>query len=290
MRKTASKKILSEIGSYAAMTVAVSVLAVALHFFNFPNDFALGGVSGISVLLSNIFPFITPADFVSIANLVLLAIGFVIIGRGFGLKTVYCTILLSTLLEIFAHFIPRSESLSGNTLLDLFFTVLLAALGQAVVFHFGGSTGGTDIIGMIIKKYLKIDIGKAILAVDILVVGASFFVIDLQTGLYSLLGTLLTMMVIDTSIENLNLSKYFLIVTNKPEEIEKYITQNLDRGATRWEAQGSFTNEKKTMILVVMNRFEARRLRDKIKNIDPAAFILVSDTSDIIGKGFKSIK
>ena len=290
MKKERCGKIFREIGAYAAMTLAVAVLAVALHFFNFPNNFALGGISGISVLLSNIFPWLLPADFVSIANFVLLLIGFLVIGRGFGIKTVYCTLLLSGLLELLAHFVPASGSPSGNLLLDLFFTVLLAAAAQAVVFNFGGSTGGTDIIGMIIKKYVRIDIGKAILAVDIFVVGASFFVIDTQTGLYSLLGTLMTMLVIDTSIESLNLSKYFIIVTDKPTEIEQFITVTLDRGATRWDAQGSFTGEKKTMILVVMSRFEARRMRDNIKKIDPGAFILVSDTSDIIGKGFKSIK
>ena len=134
------------------------------------------------------------------------------------------------------------------------------------------------------------DIGKAILAADILVVGATFFIFDIKTGLYSLLGTLLAMLIIDTSIESLNLSKYFLIVTDKPEDIEKFIVEKLERGATRWEASGSFTKDKKTMILVVMNRREARKLRDSIKKIDPTAFILVSDTSDIIGNGFKSIK
>ena len=289
MKKLSENKVLRGICEYAIMTIAIVLLAFALHCFNFPNNFALGGVSGLSILLSRLLP-LSPADFVSIANLVLLVVGFIFIGRGFGIKTVYCTVLLSFVLELLERFLPISSSLTDNPLLDLFFAVFLAAIGQAAVFNLGGSTGGTDIIGMIIKKYFRIDIGKAILAADILVVAATFFIFDVKTGLYSLLGTLLAMLIIDTSIASLNLSKYFIIVTEKPDEVEKFITEKLERGATRWEASGSFTKNKKTMILVVMNRREARRLRDMIKKIDPDSFILVSDTSDIIGNGFKSIK
>ena len=290
MKKPRRKKILNELLAYLAMTLGVALLAFALHFFNFPNNFALGGVSGLSVLVSHMFPIISPADFVSVANLVLLTVGFLFLGRNFGIKTVYCTVLLSIGLELLELWKPNPVSLTNNVLLDLFFTVIVAAVGQATVFHFGGSTGGTDIIGMILRKYVKLDIGKAILVVDALVVGSSFFVFSIEIGLYSLFGALLTMLIIDKSIESFNLSKYFIIVTEKPEEIEKFIIEKLDRGATRWNAQGSFTGSDKTMILVVMNRFESRRLRDKIKTIDPCAFILVSDTSDIIGEGFRSIK
>lgn len=290
MKKLSAKAIFKEIGIYAVMTLAIAVLAISLHAFNFPNNFALGGVSGLSVLLAKLLPQFSPADFVTIANIILLVVGFIFIGRGFGIKTVYCTTLLSVFLEILERFVPIEASLTENLLLDLFFAVFLAAITQAVIFNLGGSTGGTDIVGMIIKKYFRIDIGKAILIADLLVVFSAFFIFGIKTGLYSLLGTLLAMIVIDHSIETLNLSKYFIIVTEKPEEIESYITEKLERGATRWDAKGSFTGEKKTMILVVMNRFESRRLRDKIKMIDPDAFILVSDTSDIIGNGFKSIK
>ncbi len=289
MKKLSENKVLRVVFEYAVMTAAIILSGFALHCFNFPNNFALGGVSGLSILLSQLLP-LSPADFVSIANLVLLVVGFIFIGRGFGVRTVYCTTLLSLVLELLDRFLPIASSLTENPLLDLFFAVFLAAIGQAVVFNFGGSTGGTDIVGMIIKKYIKIDIGKAILAADILVVGTTFFVFDVKTGLYSLLGSLLAMLIIDKSIESLNLSKYFLIVTDKPDEIEKFIVEKIERGATRWDASGSFTKDKKTMILVVMNRREARRLRDTVKKIDPTAFILVSDTSDIIGNGFKSIK
>lgn len=289
MKNPGENRALRAIFEYVVMTAAIILIGFAFHLFNFPNNFALGGVSGLSVLLSQLLP-LSPADFVMIANLVLLVVGFIFIGRGFGIRTVYCTVLLSLVLEALERFLPISASLTENPLLDLFFAVFLAAIGQAVIFNFGGSTGGTDIVGMIIRKYIKIDIGKAILAADILVVGATFFIFDIKTGLYSLLGTLLAMLIIDTSIESLNLSKYFLIVTDKPEDIEKFIVEKLERGATRWEASGSFTKDKKTMILVVMNRREARKLRDSIKKIDPNAFILVSDTSDIIGNGFKSIK
>ena len=287
--KEITKKRIGTVIKYIVMTVAVFAVALALHCFNFPNDFALGGVSGLAILLSQFLP-LSPADFVSIANIVLLILGFIVIGRSFGIKTVYCTTLLSVLLELMERFFPVTSSLTGERLLDLLFAVFLSAAGQAVLFNLGGSSGGTDIIGMIIKKFLRIDIGKAILCVDILIVAGTFWIFGVETGLYSVLGTLVTMMVIDTSISTLNLSKYFLIVTTKPDEVQSFITSMLDRGATRWDAYGAYTGEKKTMILVVMNRYQARKLRDNIKKIDPDSFILVSDTSDIIGNGFKTIK
>ena len=286
--------VVTAIREYLIMTVAIIILALGLHLFNMPNKFTAGGMAGLSVVLTEIFaksgldiPPVIMDNLFSILNVLLLIVGFVIIGRGFGFKTIYCGLLLSVVMWLFGIIIPMSGTFTDNKLLELLFSVLLICIGQTLVFNVGGSTGGFDIIGMIIRKFFRIEIGKAIMLADLVVVILGFVVIDVEMGLYSLLGALMAPLIIDTSIENFNMSKYFIIVTTKPEEISSYITLTLERGATRWKAQGCYTGEDKTVIMCVMSKFQSRRLRTEVKRIDPQAFILVSNSSDIIGEGFK---
>ena len=291
MRKTETNPILVAIKEYLIMTVAITILALGLHLFNMPNNFTAGGMAGLSVVISELLHMngimFSTSNLFSILNVVLLIIGFIVIGRGFGVKTVYCGLLLSGIMWVFGFFFPMSGTLTENKLLELLFSVLLICIGQTLVFNVGGSTGGFDIIGMIIRKYFKLEIGKAIMLVDLVVVTLGFIVFGAEVGLYSLLGALMAPLIIDTSIENFNMSKYFIIVTTKPEEMSVFITHTIERGATRWKAEGCYTGEEKTVIMCVMSRFQARRLRAEVKKIDPHAFILVSNSSDIIGEGFK---
>ena len=286
--------VLTAVKEYLIMTVAITILALGLHLFNMPNKFTAGGMAGLAVVLSEIFtqsglniPSFVIDNLFSILNVLLLIIGFIIIGRGFGIKTIYCGLLLSGVMWLFGMIMPMNGTFTDNKLLELLFSVLLICIGQTLVFNVGGSTGGFDIIGMIIRKFFRIEIGKAIMLADLVVVILGFIVFDVEMGLYSLLGALMAPLIIDTSIENFNMSKYFIIVTTKPEELSEYITLTLERGATSWKAKGCYTGEDKTVIMVVMSKFQARRLRTEVKKIDPQAFILVSNSSDIIGEGFK---
>ena len=286
--------VLTAVKEYLIMTVAITILALGLHLFNMPNKFTAGGMAGLAVVLSEIFtqsglniPSFVIDNLFSILNVLLLVIGFIIIGRGFGIKTIYCGLLLSGVMWLFGIIMPMNGTFTDNKLLELLFSVLLICIGQTLVFNVGGSTGGFDIIGMIIRKFFRIEIGKAIMLADLVVVILGFIVFDVEMGLYSLLGALMAPLIIDTSIENFNMSKYFIIVTTKPEELSEYITLTLERGATSWKAKGCYTGEDKTVIMVVMSKFQARRLRTEVKKIDPGAFILVSNSSDIIGEGFK---
>ena len=182
-----------------------------------------------------------------------------------------------------------SHPLTDQPILELAFAIALPSIGSAVLFNIGASSGGTDIVAMIMKKYTSMDIGKALLATDFIVTLAGCFVFDIETGLYSFLGLALRSFMIDGFIESLNLSKYFNVVCSNPKPICDFIRDDLNRSATIVLAQGAFSGEDKYILLTALNRMEAIKLRNFIKENSPDAFLLISNTSEIIGKGFHSI-
>ena len=167
--------------------------------------------------------------------------------------------------------------------------MLLTAIGSAMIFNSNASSGGTDIAALILKKYTSIDVGKALLAVDFAVVVSAFFVFGIKTGLFSLLGLFAKAFIVDSVIESFNTCKYFAVITSKREEISEYIIKTLHHGVTASSVVGEYTKEEKTMIHTVCKRFEAIKLRSAIKEIDPHAFIIITTSSEIIGRGFRSV-
>ncbi len=284
-----ARKPMPKFMEYVLLTIGTLAVTIGIYFFKYPNNFATGGLSGISVIVGKLVPFITPSQFVSVMNVVLLALGFAALGKSFGIRTVYCSLLMSALLGLFERFVPLDTPLTTEPLLELCFAVFLPAIGSAVVFNYKGSTGGTDIVAMLLKKIFRINVGQALFVVDVMVVIGVFFIFGAQTGLFSLLGLLAKTFIVDTVIDNINMSKYFIIVTDRPEDISKFIKVNLHRGITEWDVSGGFTGQKKTLILTALNRSQATMLRSIVKQNDPHAFVLISNTSDIIGKGFREL-
>lgn len=279
------KKIIKE---YLIMTAATLVMACGIYFFKFPNNFVMGGVSGISMIVGAVQNAISPATVMLIINAVLIVVGYFVFGKNFSARTVYCSLVLSLSLELMELLFPMSKPITDDPMLELVFAVALPAVGSAVVFNLGGTTGGTDIIAMILKKFTAIKIGAALFCVDAAIVAAGFFVNGAKAGMYSLVGLLIKALVVDVVIENINISKYFFIVTTNPDEVCRYINDNLHKGATVWQGKGSYTKEDKTVILAVMTRSQAVAMRNHIKDIDKNAFVVISSTSDIIGKGFRN--
>ena len=272
---------------WALLTLGTLVLTVGVYFFKYPNNFAMGGVSGLSVVLGKVIPFLSPARIVTILNVLYLIIGFIFLGHKIGIRTVYCSLLFPGALSLLEVVMPLSAPLTDQPFLELCFAILLPGAGSAIVFNRDGSTGGSDILALILKKYLRIEVGRALLLADFLVVIAAFFMFDVRTGLYSLLGLLAKAFLVDSIIESINTSKFFIIVTSKPEPIVAYIESTLHRGATEWEGIGCYTGEKRTLLLVVMNRAQAMHMRSFVHTVDEHAFVLISSSSDIIGKGFR---
>ncbi len=167
--------------------------------------------------------------------------------------------------------------------------MLLTSIGSAVIFNNAASSGGTDIVALILKKYSKLDVGKALLVTDFLIAGSSFFVFGIQAGLYSMLGLFAKAFLVDSLIDNINTCKYFVVITEKEDEISQYIMKELHHGATVTRAIGSYTKQDKVMIHTVCKRIEAIRLREQIKQIDPHSFVIITTTSEILGRGFRSV-
>lgn len=279
-------KIKKNVREFFFLTLGTALVAIGVYFFKFPNHFSTGGVTGIAVLLSAVFPGISSSTFASVINVLFLILGFLVLNRGFGVRTVYCSLLFSGLLSALEWLCPLSAPLTNEKMLELFFAVIFPALGSAILFNMQGSTGGTDILAMILKKYTSLDIGRALLYVDILIAGSTLFLIGIETGLFSLLGLILKSVLVDTVIESLNRKKSFVLVTSYPQEVCTYITETLHRSATVWEAQGAYSHEQKWVVLAALNRAQAVALRRHLKELDPHAFMLITNSSEVFGKGF----
>lgn len=270
------------------MTLGTALVSMGVYFFKFPNHFSMGGVSGLAILLGEVIqvPWLTPSVFNSVINVFFLILGFVMLNRGFGLKTVYCSLLYSGLVQFFEWRFPMSAPLTDELILELFFAVLLPALGSAILFNLNSSTGGTDIAAMILKKYTGLDVGKALLCSDVLIAAAALFIFDIKAGLCSLLGLVLKSVLVDSVIESLNRRKAFIIVTSQPEIASGFITGSLGRGATLWDAEGAYTHRDHHIVLTVLSRGQAVLLRRYLHEHDPQAFMIVTNSSEIFGKGF----
>ena len=278
----------NNIKNFLTMTSGCLLLATGVYFFKIPNGFATGGVTGIGTILAQITP-ISPAVWIWGLNIFLLLIGFLLLGRQNGIKTVYCSMLYSAITYIFEFVVPLNSPLSDQPLMELVYAMLLTSIGSAMIFNSDASSGGTDIMALILKKYTSLNVGKALLIVDFLVASSAFIVSDVQTGLFSLLGLFSKAFIVDMVIDNLNTCKYFVVITDKREQIADYIMKQLHHGVTVSLATGEYTKEDKYMIHTVCRRIEAIRLRNTIKQIDPHAFIIVTTSSEIIGRGFRSV-
>lgn len=270
------------------LTFSTLLIAFGTYFFKFTNNFTFGGITGLAVLVAKT-GLISAGDFNFIASMILLIIGMFILGKKFAATTAYCSILLSVSLSVLERLFPMHSPFTDEPMLELCFAIALPALGSAILFNIGSSSGGTDIIAMILKKYSSFDIGKALLISDALITASEFFIFDIETGLFSLLGLSIRSFMIDTFIESFNLSKYFNVVCDNPEPICDYIVHTLGRSASVCLAKGAYSGNDKYIILTALNRMQAVHLRNFIRENDKEAFILISNTSEIIGKGFHSV-
>lgn len=275
------------LNDFFILNAGTLLTAVGSYFFKFPNNFSTGGVTGISVVMTHYFPGLSNGTIVSVINIALLIVGLLLLGKGFGFKTFYVTVAFSAMLKILEVIWPMTQPLTDQPFMELLLGVFLPAWGSALLFNIGSSTGGTDIIAMIVKKYFKCHIGRALLVVDFFITLMTFVVFGPETGLFSMVGLVIRSFAVDFFLESMNTYKYFTIITDKPQEIYSYITDVLHRGATIYQAEGLYQHKDKTVILTAQDKKQAIHLQEVIRQKDPHAFVLVTNTSEIIGKGFR---
>ncbi|HZJ84710.1 MAG TPA: YitT family protein [Syntrophomonadaceae bacterium] len=279
----------TKIKEFLLLNLGAVMDAAGFYFFLAPNEIAAGGITGLSLIINTFFPGIPLGIIVLIFSIILLTIGFLLIGSTFGVKTIYCSITIPLLIWAFEYFIPLAAPLTNDTLIQLFFGVFISGIGLAILFNQNASSGGTDIVARILHKFYRIDIGKGLLMIDFLITIGAAFVFGLEKGMYALLGVILYGFVIDYAVEGLTISKNVTIITAEPDLVAKFIVEELDRGATVYKARGGFTDQEREVIVTIVKRLEFIKLRNYIQKTDENAFISVQDTHEVLGEGFLPI-
>lgn len=282
--------------NFLSMHLGIILIALSTYFILVPNHFVTGGMTGLSTVLAQDLTFLTQSQWLLLLNALVLILGFIFLGKSTGIFTVYCSLGYSSIMMIFeANDLITKVSANGRTLTDepfmeLVVGITLYAIGTAIIFYAGASSGGMDIVALIIQKYTRMDVGRAVLSVNSIIAISSIFVFkNITTGILSLVGLFMNSFIIDTVIDNFNSCKYFIVITDKPELVSEYIMNTLHHGVTVTDAVGAYTLAKKGMVHTVCRRYEAIKLRQAIKQIDENAFIVITTSSEIIGKGFRSV-
>ncbi len=280
------EKLLHYGAKYAIITLSITIMSVGVYFFKFPNNFVFGGVTGAAALVAKLTP-LSASAFSSAANIVLLVVGLIFLGREFALTTGYATLVMSVELMVLEKLVPLSGPLSDQPMLDLLFAIALPAIASALLFNVGASSGGTDIIALIVEKYTHLhSIATALFLTDLFMVVAACFVFDLYTALYSFVGLTVKSLVIDAVLEKIKMCKAILIICDDKEPICDFVMKKLVRGATYTPCYGAYTDKPHYMIYTTLTRREADQLQDFIHKEHLNAFISMLSTTEVFGKGF----
>ena len=268
------------IKEYAIITFGVIIVVAAVYFFMLPSHVTVGSASALAMVLSNFIPL--PVSAITfLLNAVLLVLGFLLIGKEFGAKTVYASLLVPVVMWGYEMLFPNFQSLTQDPLLDVICYILVSAVGLAMMFSCNASSGGLDIVAKLMNKYLRIELGKAMSLSGMLVALSSALVYDKTTVVLSLLGTYFGGLLIDNFIFSLNIKRKVCIISPKLEEITHYILHDLHSGATLNEIIGAYDNESRREVIAIVDNQEYRKLMEYLKKTDPTAFVTVYSVNEV---------
>lgn len=266
---------------FIVITFATLIVSAAVFFFLIPSQVSVGSISGLAMILGNIIPLhISIITF--ILNGLLLIIGFLLIGKEFGAKTVYTSLLLPLFLRIFEIWFPDFSSINGDPFLDMVCYIFVVSIGLAILFRENASSGGLDIVAKLLNKYFRMDMGKAMALPGMCVALSSILFYDKKLVVLSLLGTYLNGLVLDHFIFGLNLKKRVCIISEKEAEIRSFILNRLHSGATIYEGRGAYDGQPKTEIITIVDKNEYALLMSYLLKTDPSAFVTVYTVSEVI--------
>ena len=268
---------------YALISFATFVIAAAVYFFLIPSKVVIGSISGLAIVIAELVP-LSISMITMILNVILLVIGFLLLGKEFGMKTVYTSLLMPIFIAVFEQFIPLNGSLTGSSIYDIAADILLVAFGQAILFNVNASSGGIDILAKILNKYCHIEIGKAVSAAGIVTAMTSILVYDIGTLIISILGTLANGQAVDYFTSGLNRKKKISIISDNYEKIEDYILHTMHRGVTRYQVIGSYKKETKVELVTIMDTNEYKKLLVFLHQYPEKVFVTVSNVSEILGE------
>ncbi|MDO7905043.1 YitT family protein [Paenibacillus sp. JX-17] len=285
-----NSKLMNPVRVILPILLGAAIYAFGLLYFIIPNELMEGGVTGITVLLNYAFG-ISPSLSTLVINIPLFLIGWKLLG---GRQIIYTGVGIGAL----TFFLWLFERLIKQGWIDPFRThsdYLLAALyagvtlgaGLGIVFRFGGTTGGSDIIARILNRKTGWSMGQIMLAIDIIIIGSSLFYIPKEKILYTLVAVFIASKVIDFIQEGAYSARAFMIISDHANDIADIITRDMDRGVTIIPAIGAFSKQAKHMAYCVVSRQEIRTLHQIVRSVDPKAFVIINDVHDVHGEGFK---
>lgn len=268
------------IADFLVITGGTGIVAIAVYFFMLPSHVSVGSAAALAMVLSNFIPL--PVSVITfLMNVVLLILGFMLIGPEFGVKTVYSTLLLPVMLGILEIILPNFQSLTADPLLDVICYILVVGIGLAILFSRNAASGGLDIVAKIMNKFLRMDLGRAMSLSGIVVALSSALVYDKKIVVLSVLGTYFGGMVVDNFIFGINIKRRVCILSQKHDEILHFILHDLHSGATIYNSIGAFNHTPREEIVTVVDKQEYRQLMDFIRKTDPAAFVTVIAVNEI---------
>lgn len=274
-------KLRTVIWEWIVITFATFVIAVSVFFFMMPSHLSISSVSGLAILLENFIP-LPMAAITFIINVALLIVGFLFLGKGFGIKTVYSSVLMPIFLRILEHLFPQGGALTNDSLLDMLCYCFLVSIGLAILFNRNASSGGIDIVANLMHRFLHMELGQAMSFAGMCVAVSSIFVYDIKTVLLSVLGTYLNGIILDHFIFGATLKKRVCIVSDRMDQIRSFILHELHSGATLYQAQGAYSDRFHTEIITIVDKNEYQKLMNFLRDNAPDAFVTVYTVNSII--------
>ena len=268
------------IKEYTVITFGTVLAAAAIYFFMLPCNLTVGSGTALAMVLSNFIPL--PISVISLAiNVILLILGFLLIGPEFGAKTVYTAIMLPVTLGVFEYVFPNFQSLTGDPLLDMISYILIVGIAMAILFSYNASSGGLDIVAKIMSKYLHMGLGTAVSVSGIIVSLTSVLCYDTKTVVLSVLGTYFSGMIVDKFIFGLNIKRRVCVISPEIDKIVDFILHDLHSGATLYDGIGAYDGTVRREVVTIVDKNEYRLLMDYIKKVDPKAFVTVYSVNEM---------
>ena len=268
------------IKDFFIITVGTLIVSTAVYFFMLPSHVSVGSGTALAMVISNFIPL--PVSVITlILNVVLLLLGFLLIGPEFGAKTVYCAILMPVFLGVYEQILPNQQSITEDPFLDVLCYIFVVGIGLAILFRRNASSGGLDIVAKLMNKFLRMELGKAMSVSGMLVALSSALVYDKKTVVISVLGTYLGGLVVDHFIFGMDLKRRVCIISPKLNEIVDFILYELHSGATLNNIIGAYDRNPKQEVITIVDKQEYKALMDYVKKVDPKAFITVYSVSEI---------
>lgn len=265
---------------FFSITIGTIIVGAAVYFFMYPSHVTVGSAAGLALVISEFVPL--PASAITmVMNVGLLIIGFFLIGPEFGAKTVYCAVLLPTVIGVLEWIFPDFQSLTGDPLIDVICYILVVSVGLSMLFTANASSGGLDIVAKLMNKFLGMELGKAMSASGMLVALCSALCYDKKTVVLSVIGTYFGGMVLDHFIFGIDIKRKVCILSPKYEEITQFILHQLHSGASHYDLYGAYDGSVRREIVTIVDKQEYRRLMDYIRRTDPKAFVTVYSVNEV---------